>query len=93
MRDKEPSLLGLESKAPPPVRWFSRFMIFAFPDEAARTAAVNTVVRRTMQVVSLVTAALVLYLTSAVSRLEQKQQPERIFVITATPPVDAGADQ
>lgn len=91
IRDKEPSLLGLDSKAPGPVQAFSRFMIWQYPDEAARKEAVNAFVRRTMQLVSLITAALALYLASVVSRLEAKL-PERVFIIEA-PAADAGADQ
>lgn len=87
-REKEPSLLGLESSAPPPVKWFSRFMIWTYPDKAARTEAVNVVVRRTMQVVSLLTAALTIYLTSVVSRLESRPAP--VFTRDIQ---DAGADQ
>lgn len=92
IRDKEPTLLGMGSKAPGPVKAFSRFMIWQYPDEAARKEAVNALVRRTMQLVSLCTAALSLYLASVITRLEAKVSAptEKIFVI---PIPDAGADQ
>lgn len=92
IREKEPSLLGLDSKAPGPIKAFSRFMIWQYPNETARKEAVNALVRRTMQLVSLLTALLSLYLASVITRLESKL-PERVFIIEAPVSVDAGADQ
>lgn len=102
IRAKEVSLLGLDSKAPAPIQWFSRFMIWQHPDPKERKEAVNTFVRRTMQIVGLVTGLLVLHLTASMSAMEAKlaNVTDRQGVTTVTTPsldasapiVDAGTD-
>jgi len=94
MREKEVSLLGLDSLAPAPVKWFSKFMIWQHPDPAVRKEAVNTLVRRTMQVLSLSTTLLVIYLTSLMGRLESKINHPVVRTVTIqVDSADAGADQ